>query len=121
WSGRKLLTALRRLGGLMARSLVLAIAIAGLAWATSICAQAPARSSSATAAAPGRDLTGVWMIRNPAGMRGYAGATFTRQEPEMTPWAQARYKEARNSNDGQYDLETPNDPVLTTCYPPGTP
>src|SRR5436853_7368286 len=106
----------------MARTLILAIAVTWLVWATSISAQAPASSAATSAApAPARDLTGVWMIRNPAGMRGYAGATFTKDEPEMTPWALARYKEAKNSNGGQYDLETTNDPVLTKCYPPGTP
>jgi len=106
----------------MARTLTLATAVTWLVWATSISAQAPASSAaSAAAAAPKRDLTGVWMIRNPAGMRGYAGATFTKEEPEMTPWAIAKYKEAKNTNGGQYDLETTNDPVVTKCYPPGTP
>jgi len=104
----------------MARTLTLATAVTWLVWATSISAQAPASSAaSAAAAAPKRDLTGVWMIRNPAGMRGYAGATFTKEEPEMTPWAIAKYKEAKNTNGGQYDLETTNDPVVTKCYPPG--
>ena len=106
----------------MARTLTLATAVTWLVWATSISAQAPASSAaSAAAAAPKRDLTGVWMIRNPAGMRGYAGATFTKEEPEMTPWAIAKYNEAKNTNGGQYDLETTNDPVVTKCYPPGTP
>src|SRR6058998_1340214 len=106
----------------MARTLILAFAVTWLVWATPISAQAPASSAaSAAAPAPKRDLTGVWMIRNPAGMRGYAGATFTREEPEMTPWAIAKYNEAKNTNGGQYDLETTNDPVVTKCYPPGTP
>src|SRR5947199_7233731 len=95
----------------MARTLTLATAGTWLVWATSTSAQAPASSAApAEAAAPKRDLTGVWMIRNPAGMRGYAGATFTKDEPEMTPWAIAKYKEAKNTNGGQYDLETTNDP-----------
>ena len=85
--------------------------------ASGVAAQQGAKSP----AAPKRDLTGVWMIRNPASMRADAGATFTQEEPELTPWAQAKYKEARNSNNGQYTLETTNDPVLTSCAPPGTP
>src|SRR5262252_8494447 len=82
---------------------------------------ADAQQATKSPPAPKRDLTGVWIIRNPASMRAYAGATFTQEEPELTPWAQAKYKEARNSNNGQYTLETTNDPVLTSCAPPGTP
>ncbi len=71
--------------------------------------------------APSHDLTGVWMLRNPPSMRSFAGATFTKEEPELTPWAQARYKEAKPSNNGSYTLQTTNDPVLTKCDPPGVP
>lgn len=74
-----------------------------------------------TPPAPPHDLTGVWMLRNPASMRSFAGATFTKDEPELTPWAQARYKEAKPSNNGAYTLQTTNDPVLTKCDPPGVP
>ncbi len=71
--------------------------------------------------APKRDLTGVWMVRNPESMRSFSGATYTKAEPEMTPWAQEKYKLAKSSNGGQYTLETTNDPVLTKCDPPGLP
>jgi hypothetical protein len=71
--------------------------------------------------APSHDLTGVWMLRNPDSMRAFAGATFTKEEPELTPWAQAKYKEAKASNNGKYTLQTTNDPVLTKCDPPGLP
>jgi hypothetical protein len=71
--------------------------------------------------APKHDLTGVWMARNPATMREFAGATFTKEEPEMTPWALAKYKEAKSSNGGKYTLDTTNDPVVTKCDPPGVP
>ena len=74
-----------------------------------------------TGPAPKRDLSGVWMLRNPPEIRAFAGATFTKEEPELTPWAQAIYKEAKNSNAGIYTLDTTNDPVLTSCAPPGTP
>jgi hypothetical protein len=74
-----------------------------------------------TPPAPLHDLTGVWMLRNPQSMRSFAGATFTKEEPELTPWAQAKYKEAKPSNNGSYTLQTTNDPVLTKCDPPGVP
>lgn len=71
--------------------------------------------------APARDLTGVWMVRNPPTISSFTGATFTREEPALTPWALAKYKEAKSSNSGQFNLETTNDPVLTRCDPPGVP
>lgn len=80
-----------------------------------LCAQ------QAPAPAPVRDLTGVWMIRNPQAMRAFSGATFTKEEPEMTPWALSKYKEAKSSNGGKYTLDTTNDPVITKCDPPGVP
>ena len=77
--------------------------------------------AAASKPAPVHDLTGVWMARNPPAIRAFAGATFTKEEPEMTPWALAKYKEAKSSNGGQYTLETTNDPVVTKCDPPGVP
>jgi hypothetical protein len=74
-----------------------------------------------TPPAPSHDLTGVWMLRNPQTMRSFSGATFTKEEPELTPWAQARYKEAKPSNNGKFTLQTTNDPVLAKCDPPGVP
>ncbi len=80
-----------------------------------------AQPAPAPAPAPARDLTGVWMIRNPPAMRAFSGATFTKEEPEMTPWALSKYKEAKSSNGGKYTLDTTNDPVITKCDPPGVP
>ena len=54
-------------------------------------------------------------------MRGFTGATFTKEEPELTDWGKQKYAEAKNSNGGKFTLETTNDPVLTRCAPPGTP
>ncbi len=34
-----------------------------------------------SAPAPKHDLSGVWMLRSPASMRGFTGATFTKEEP----------------------------------------
>jgi hypothetical protein len=86
-------------------------------------AQQPAQEDAGKprAPAPKRDLTGVWMLRNPPSMRSFMGASFTKEEPELTPWALDKYKEAKNSNNGKYTLESTNDPVITRCYPPGTP
>jgi hypothetical protein len=89
------------------------ISVGAVAFGSILCAQAPP--------APPRDLTGVWMLRNPDSIRAFAGATFTKEEPELTPWAQAKYKEAKASNNGKYTLQTTNDPVLTKCDPPGLP
>jgi len=99
----------------MSQSLVRSICISGVAVMFSgiLCAQPPPT--------PPHDLTGVWMLRNPDSMRSFAGATFTKAEPEMTSWAQAKYKEAKPSNGGKYTLDTTNDPVLTKCDPPGLP
>ncbi len=85
--------------------------------------EAPARKAAVPSApAPVHDLTGIWMMRNPPGSnRGFTNFTFTKEEPELTPWGQAKYKEAKPSNGGQYTLQTTNDPVLTKCYPPGVP
>ena len=84
-------------------------------------AGAEAESKAPSAPAPKRDITGVWMIRNPPSMRAFGGATFSKEGPEMTPWAMEKYKQARSSNNGSYTLDTTNDPVLTKCAPPGTP
>jgi hypothetical protein len=99
----------------MSQSLVHSIrmAMVAAAFGCTLFAQAPP--------VPVRDLTGVWMLRNPDSIRSFAGATFTKEEPEITPWAQAKYKEAKPSNNGAYTLQTTNDPVLTKCDPPGLP
>ena len=101
------------------RRFLFGLVFVAFAMSGALCAQqAPASASSP---APARDLTGVWMIRNPPAMRAFSGATFTKEEPEMTPWALSKYKEAKSSNGGQYTLDTTNDPVITKCDPPGVP
>ncbi len=62
------------------------------------------------------DLAGVW-----DGRRGYGGATFRGPAPELTEWGQQQLKLAKPSNNGAYSLKETNDPILTTCLPPGTP
>src|ERR1700681_4919090 len=101
----------------MARSLQCMLPAAALAVAGFLCAQTPPPAVPSKPA-PRHDLTGVWMARNPPAIRAFAGATFTKEEPEMTPWALAKYMEAKSSNGGQYTLDTTNDPVVTKCDPP---
>ncbi len=85
-------------------------------------AGAATKAETPSSPAPAHDLTGVWMMRNPPGsQRGFTNYTFTKEEPELTPWGEAKYKEAKPSNGGQYTLQTTNDPVLTRCDPPGVP
>ena len=78
--------------------------------------------------APPRDISGVWMMRNPPGSnRGWTNFTFTdpalqaKGIPALTPGGEARKKEAKDSNGGTYRLDETNDPVLTKCHPPGVP
>ena len=86
---------------------------------------AGAASASAPAAAPVHDITGVWMMRNPPGSnRGFTNYTYTDPKtdpPALTAWGEEKFKEAKDSNGGTYTLDQTNDPVLTRCYPPGTP
>ena len=95
--------------------------VPALAAATLMCAQAPSAPAAKAAPAPTRELTGVWMIRNPPAMRGFQGATFTKDLPALKPWAEEKFKQAKSSNSGEFTLETTNDPVLTKCAPPGVP
>jgi hypothetical protein len=47
---------------------------------------------------------------------------FTAAEPAMTPWGQAKYKEAIPSHGARaVPLEATNDPVFKGCHPPGVP
>jgi len=87
----------------------------------SLLAQAAKGSDKKSAPAPVRDMTGVWMVRNPPEMASFAGATFTKDPPQLTAWGEAKFKEAKSSNNGKFTLDTTNDPVLTHCDPPGVP
>src|SRR5713101_7300866 len=60
-----------------------------------------AKPAASSAPAPVHDLSGVWMMRNPPGSnRGFTNYTFTKDPPELTPWAEAKYKDAKASNGG---------------------
>src|ERR1700719_3328129 len=84
-------------------------------------ADALAKSAVQLAPAPVHETYGIWMRHKPKGVEGGNGATYTKTLPEMTAWGQAKFKEAKDSNGGEYTLGDTNDPVLTKCYPPGVP
>ena len=70
--------------------------------------------------APARDLSGVWTRISPEG-KFRSGSTWTPEPPVLTEWGQERFATAKDSNAGGFALGETNDPVLTRCYPPGTP
>jgi hypothetical protein len=91
--------------------------LGGLAIAATASAQSPVTPPASTP-----DLSGVWArVVDPASRPFYLFA-FEAGEPAMTPWGQARYKEARPSHGARaVPLEQTNDPVFRGCYPPGVP
>ena len=86
---------------------------------------AAAAPSAPSAPAPAKDLTGVWMMRNPPGKNGpWTNYTYTDPKtnpPSLTAWGEQEFKKAKDSNGGNFTLDQTNDPVLTKCYPPGVP
>jgi len=81
---------------------------------------APAKPASASNL---RDLSGVWMRdAPPATAMQYWIYELNQEEPPMTPWGLAKFKESKSSFGGhEYSLEETNDPVLRACFPPGVP
>ena len=68
------------------------------------------------------DLTGVWSQRPPASARSYINFTFFKDEPPMTPWAEAKYRTAKPSfGPHSFPIAEANDPVYHGCFPPGVP
>jgi hypothetical protein len=61
------------------------------------------------------DLSGVWLRHMPASTRQF----FSKQEPSMRPWAEAKYKAAKPTSGPDAVLEL-SDPVFS-CFPPGVP
>lgn len=81
----------------------------------------PAVKSASSA--PVRDLSGVWMRdAPPATALQYWIYELNQEEPPMTPWGLAKFKEVKSSFGAhQYPIEETNDPVLRKCNPPGVP
>jgi len=74
-----------------------------------------------TPAAAGADLTGVWTQFPRIGSKsaGEGGFVFSKEEPPMTPWAEAKYKSTKAPHTGGYTGES--DDTILKCYPPGVP
>ena len=88
-----------------------------LAMSVTAFAQTPAVSS-----ASGADLSGVWARIVDSASRPFYLYAFTAAEPPMTPWGEARYKDARPSHGPRaVALDATNDPVFNGCHPPGVP
>src|SRR5260370_35036461 len=72
-------------------------------------------------AAPETDLSGVWVLHPPASANAYSDFAFTKEEPPMTPWAEAKYNSARPVfGPHKKSAKDSNDPVYG-CFPPGVP
>lgn len=71
--------------------------------------------------APGADLIGVWSQFPRIGSRsaGEGGFVFSKEEPPMTPWAEAKFKSTKAPHTGGYTGES--DDTTLQCYPPGVP
>jgi hypothetical protein len=69
------------------------------------------------------DLSGVWMRdAPPATAMQYWIYKLNLEEPPMSPWGLAKFKEAKSSFGAhEYPIEETNDPVLRKCDPPGVP
>jgi hypothetical protein len=77
------------------------------------------KSSASTDQLP--DLSGVWRQNAPANARAYSGSAFTKDEPPMTPWAEAKYHEAKPTfGPKAVAVEESNSPDYN-CLPPGVP
>lgn len=72
-------------------------------------------------AGPIPDLSGVWREHPPDSARSYSGFAFMNDEPPMTPWAEAKYKEAKPTfGPKAVTVEESNSPDYS-CMPPGVP
>lgn len=85
------------------------------------------REAKAQIVAARPDLSGVWVIprESHAGVRRYGrgfgiNPTFTKEEPPMTPWAEAKYKATNSAYEGANGRADLIDPVYS-CFPPGVP
>jgi hypothetical protein len=101
------------------KALLCAVAVSG-------CSEVSEPSGSVASVAPetsvaGADLTGVWNNDAPPATRAYQGWGFSEDPPEMTPWAQERFDQARPTFGPNGVMATQsNDPVYQ-CFPAGLP
>jgi hypothetical protein len=103
-------------------SLILALAVVP-AYGSLLHAQTaePPEAKKSNTASPAPDLSGVYTQypRISARSGPLGGFVFTKDEPPMTPWAEAKYKAAKAVHVGGYEGES-DDPTLN-CAPPGAP
>ena len=99
---------------ILSRRAVLLTMVAAIGAATIAAAQTPP--------IPRRSIAGVWMKQRVAPGPTFDTATWTPGiAPRLTPWGLEQRKANRPNNSGEFQLKETNDPVLTKCYPPGTP
>lgn len=67
------------------------------------------------------DLTGVWTNVNLPGTADWAIYTFTKDLPEMTAWAKAKFDAAKPQRGPRGVAVAETDDLVYKCYPPGTP
>jgi hypothetical protein len=81
----------------------------------------PGAANARASVALGADLTGVWSQFPRIGSRsaGEGGFVFSKEEPPMTPWAEAKFKSTKAPHTGGYTGES--DDTTLQCYPPGVP
>jgi hypothetical protein len=81
----------------------------------------PGATKMPAVASPGADLIGVWTQFPRIGGRsaGEGGFVFSKEEPPMTPWAEAKLKSTKAPHTGGYTGES--DDTTLKCYPPGVP
>jgi hypothetical protein len=76
-------------------------------------------NASSTSSAP--NLSGIWVLKLPAGAGSYSSNAFIKDEPPMTAWAEEKYKAAKPVfGPNQTSPQKSNDPVYG-CFPPGLP
>jgi hypothetical protein len=77
-------------------------------------------AAKARVAAPQADLSGVWtQYPHISGRSTFADFSFSKEEPPMTPWAEAKYKAAKPVHTGGYQGDS--DDSTLNCFPPGVP
>jgi hypothetical protein len=109
------------------RFVILITTAAALSFSTAVFAQAnqaaaqgakPAAAAKSPTPFSAHDLSGVW---NALPSRAHDGSSWSKGDPEMTPWGQERFKSAKPSIGPRgVTLAETNDPVYK-CFPSGTP
>jgi hypothetical protein len=67
------------------------------------------------------DLSGLWMVRPPAGVSEYSSFASAKEIPPMTDWGVEKYKVAKPVfGPNKTTAQQSNDPVYG-CFPPGLP